>query len=329
MSTPAPPTEGTTHFGTTLRVTAEAVELRDRSYRLDTIRSARAAKVRSNRTMLAALVVFTAFVLPIFYISLRIVLDADPKFLWNGFGIAAMLLGLAINAAFFIGLVVLYRSTMKGWHYVYLARVQRKLWYTDIAASLRPEPIDQVVFAVNQALNRVSSGGAPLPQEPATLYYEEHSVRIEDDSLEVDGQAYPTGNVVYASHDAVSVTPWYILAFNHGWYFLIIGIYSTLSRNLSSTAALVLIVGVAVGLVLIVLSAGRVVQHVNRDKHPPIGVVYECKLHTAKETRLAFVSTDREFVKATADAVNTAVRKQPVSTRKHTSTTGPAQQTTP
>ncbi|HEX8217655.1 MAG TPA: DUF6232 family protein, partial [Chloroflexia bacterium] len=48
MNTTAPTTEGTRLFRSPLRVTSEAVELRDRAYPLQEIKSAQVVKVRAD-----------------------------------------------------------------------------------------------------------------------------------------------------------------------------------------------------------------------------------------------------------------------------------------
>ena len=331
MNTTRTTTEDVFYFGTTLRVTTKAVELHDRSYRLDSVRSAQAIRVRSNRTMLGFLFALAAFVLVTLYLSLSIVLDLDPNLVWTGFGIIALLICLGFNLAFVIGLVIFYRSTMKSWHYIYVARLQRKLWHTDIAVSLHPEPVDRVVAAVNQALDMVRNGGTPT--EPATLYYEEHSIRIDDSGMDIDGQVYAIDTVRYASIDSVTTIPWYMLAFSHLGVFssiyLFTYIFNGIGRDVPAELRMVLFISIGVGMLLIVLAAGRFIQYVNKDKHMPASYAYECKLHTANETFLAFASVDQAFTRAAVDAVNAAVRRQAPSAKKRPSATRPSQRSIP
>ncbi len=315
QSASAPPV----YLAASLRVTAVAIELRDRSYRLDSVRSVRATRVRSNRTMLGLLIMLAVFVVATVYFSLRLILASDLIVIGTDLGNVASIICLAFNLALVIGLVIFYRATMKGWHYVYLARLQRKLWYTDIAASLRPEPLDEVVSAVSQAVRLFSRYGPP--SEPATLYVEEHSIRIEDNDINVDGQSYPTGSIIYASADAISTSPWYVLAWSYLSTFLFIKLYGTLTRIVPSEVALVLVLGIAAGLFLIWLAAGRLIQHVNKDKHYPANGAHECKLHTSSETIVALASVDREFIKEAANAVNALARGRTASIQRRPSAT--------
>lgn len=320
------PSPVASHFGTTLRVTTEAVELRDRSYRLDSVRSARATRVRSNRDTLVFIFVLAAVVLVILYVSLRIALDADPNIMWTGFGIAALLVGLSFNMVLIIGLIIFYRSAMKGWHYIYIARLQRTLWHTDIAVSFHPEPIDRVVAAVNQGLKMVRNGDAPA--EPATLYYEEHGIRVEDSGIDVDGRAYSIDAVRHAASDPVRIIPWYLLILNYLGVFFAISIFNNISEDISAYLRMALFIGIGLSMLLVLLVVGRLIQHVNKDKHMPGGGAHECKLHTASETLLVFASIDREFSRAAVDAVNAAVQKHRASSNKRQSATSASQQST-
>lgn len=326
MNTTPTPSPSATYFGTTLRVTTQAVELRDRSYRLDSVRSARATRVRSNRDTLVFIFVLAAVMLLILYVSLRIVLDADLNIMWTGFGIVALLVGLGFNLVLIICLIIFYRSAMKGWHYIYMARLQRTLWHTDIAVSFHPGPIDRVVAAVNQGLKMVRNGDAPA--EPATLYYEEHSIRVEDSSMDVDGQVYSIDALRHASSDPVRTLPWYLLILNYLGVFFAISIFNNISDDISAYLRMSLFIGIGLSMLLVLLAVGRLIQHVNKDKQMPVGSAHECKLHTASETFLIFVSIDREFSKAAVDAVNAAVRKHIPSTKRRQSATSTSQETT-
>jgi low affinity Fe/Cu permease len=232
---------------------------------------------------------------------------------------------LVFNLVAIGGLVIFYRSTRKGWYFIYIARLHRKLWYTDIAASFHPEPIEQLAMAVNQALELARVGEAQ--SEADTLYYEEQSIRLEDNSIIINGQMQSTENVKYASMDVVTGTPWYMLALSYAWIFLVASVYGTLSRSFSSTGALVLIIGVAVVVFLSMVVAGKVVQITNKDKRYSTSGAYECKLHTADQTMLAFISVDKEFVRATVDAVNAVVRSHAADS-KRPSASRPSHRTT-
>ncbi|MDQ3703827.1 MAG: hypothetical protein M3437_01145 [Chloroflexota bacterium] len=327
MNTTPTPGAVATYFGTTLRVTTAAVELRDRSYRLDNVKSVRVTRVRSNRAMFGLLFPFAAIVLGTIYFSLSMVFTSDIFALGTDLGNGAALMCLAFNLALITGLVLFYRAIMKDCHYIYLARLQRKLWYTEIAASLRPEPVDRVVASVNQALDMIRNGGAPA--EPATLYYEEHSIRIEDGSINVDGQVYTTGSLTHASIDTIGTLPWFVLALNYMWSFLFITLFNVLLRNLPSETALVLMFGIVVGICLILLAAARVIQRASKDAGKAIGNAYECKLHTANETMVAFASTDEEYTRAAVDAVTAAIRRQAPSSRRRSGTSRRSQRIIP
>lgn len=326
MSTTEPTAPRPVYFGTSLRVTTQAVELRDRSYGLDNVQSVQVTRVRSNGTMLVFLFMLAAFVLGLLFFSLKIAIDAGSKIVETSFGIAGLLIGLAFNLALISGLVIFYRTVMNGWHYIYVARLRRKRWHTDIAASFHTEPIDQVAVAVNQALSMIHNGGAPA--DLATLYYEEHSILVDDTLINVDGQVYPTNTVTYASMDTISAIPWYMLILNYIWTLVFIGIYRAVSRNLSSEMALILLFGIAIALMLMLLVATRVLQRTNKDKDYPTTGTYECKLHTADATMFGFVSVDKEYTRAAVDAVNAIARRQTASTRRPPSATRTSQRTT-
>ncbi|HEX8229978.1 MAG TPA: hypothetical protein VF826_11795 [Chloroflexia bacterium] len=323
MDTTPTSSDSTSYFGTTLRVTAEAVELRDRSYRLDSIRSARATRVRSNRLMLVFLVMFASFVVALIYYSLQMVLAGNIIIIGTDLGNAAALVCLAFNVAFVVGLAIFYRSTMKSWHFIYLARLQRKLWYTDIAASLHPGPITQVVAAVNQALEISRNEGAQA--ESTTLYYEEHSVRVDDSVISVDGQDYPAGRFTFVSMDPVNTLPWYLLGVSYSGGYFLLYLYTAVSPDGPGEFNFIAFAGFLTGVLLIALAAGRIIRHVNQDGGKPSGGTYECKLHNVNETVVAFASVDREYTKAAVDAINVVVRKQTAVSGKRSSTTRPSQ----
>jgi hypothetical protein len=209
---------------------------------------------------------------------------------------------------------------MEGWYYIYVARLRRKLWYANISASLSPGPVEQIATAVNQALSILRNGAAPA--EPASLYYEEHSILVNDSGINVDGQVYPTNTITYASIDSIGALPWYMLVLNQIWYLVLIGIYSTLSRIIPSDMALVLMFG----MLLILLVVARVLQRMNKD-YSTSGT-YECKLHTANETIVAFASVDMEYTKAAVDTVNAVARRQTTPTRTPPSASRPSRRIT-
>jgi hypothetical protein len=104
-------------------------------------------------------------------------------------------------------------------------------------------------------------------------------------------------------------------------------LYTAVSPDAPGEFKFIAFAGFLTGVLLIALAATRIIRHVNRDVEKPSDGTYECKLHNANETVVAFASVDREYTKAAVDAINVVVRKQLALGSKRSSTTRPSQRT--
>lgn len=323
MNTTAPTTEGTRLFRSPLRVTSEAVELRDRAYPLQEIRSARVVKVRADslglRLGIMALAYFlgTVLVLLVRYLT-QIAANGAPLFqLPQGYSaftaesdstLKTMIFVLAL--AGLTGLFVLSKLRSLGGRYLYAANLRSPFWSSMIAASKDERAMGQIVAAVSMAL-RERSGNQPhapgASGELATYYQDENVVTIDDTWLELPGKSYPVSNLHFATAYPVVGQSMRDTFTNSGLVGLALGILNGMTGDPQAQ-------GVLWGPLVLYLLLGVVISGflflVNKRKGGPLAIIHVCWLRTAREDNIAFYSIDRGYTEQVVRAINETVRRR-------------------
>lgn len=323
MNTTAPTTEGTRLFRSPLRVTSEAVELRDRAYPLQEIKSAQVVKVRADsltlRLGIMALAYFlgTALVLLARYLT-QVTRNGAPLFqLPQGYSaftadsdstLKTIIFMLAIAAL--VGLFVASKLRSISGRYLYAANLRSPFWSSIIAASREEKAVGQVVAAVSMALRERSGNIHPAPNtphtpaEPEIYYQDENAVSINDTSLEVQGKSFPVSSLHFATA------------------------YPVVGQSIRDTFTSTGLVGLAFGALngissdpqvrevpwvplIIYLLAGAAISGflflVNKRKGGPLAIIHVCWVRTAREDTVAFTSIDQGYTEQVVRAINEAV----------------------
>ena len=323
MNTTIPTTGDTQSFRSPLRVTSEAVELRDRSYPLGEVRSAQVVKVRADslglRLGIMAMFYFlgTALVLLVRYF-VQISQNGAPLFqLPSGYSAFTANSDSTLRTTFFVfviagllGLYVLSRvRSIKG-RYLYAANLRSPFWSTIIAASRDEQPVVQVVASVNMALKEKAGGIQAAPSqtqgsEPEVYYESDNAVTVDDNWVELPGKSYPLASLHFATAYPVvgqSIRDTFI---NSGVIGGVLGVLNGLTSDPQVRGVpwepwvLYLLAGIAI-------SAFQFL--INKRKGGPLAIIHVCWLRTAKEDFVAFTSIDRGYTEQVVRAINQAVR---------------------
>ncbi|MDQ5824556.1 MAG: DUF6232 family protein [Chloroflexota bacterium] len=329
MNTTVPTTNGTRLFRSPLRVTSEGVELRDRTYQLQEIRSAQVVRIRADSlglrlgvmacayflgTALVLLVRYfiqiaangaTLFELPIGY-TRTATADSDST-------LGTLIFMLAL--AGLMGLFVAFRLRSLGGRYMYAANLRSPFWSTIIAASRDEEAMNEVVSAVQQALREKaqdaqSSAAANATRETARpqVYYEnENTISIDDTWLELPGKSYPVASLHFAAAYPVMAQSIRDTFTNSGLIGVAFGVFNGLTsdpqlRELPMLPlVLYLLAGAAISVFLFM---------VNRRKGGPLAIIHVCWIRTAYEDAVAFTSIDQGYTSQVVRAINETVHRR-------------------
>jgi hypothetical protein len=328
MNTTAPTTNGTRLFRSPLRVTSQAVELRDRKYPLQEIRSAQVVKVRADslglRLGIMALAYFlgTALVLLVRYFT-QIAANGAPLFqLPQGYSaftadsdstLKTMIFVLALAAL--MGLFVANKLRSLSGRYLYAANLRSPFWSTIVAASRDEAPVGQVVSAVKQALREKADATQPSSGENATqegagpevYYQDENTVSIDDTWVELPGKSYPVAGLHFATAYPVVGQSIRDTFTNSGLVGLAFGVLNGLSSDPQVRE-------VAWGPLVVYLLAGAVISGllflVNKRKGGPLAIIHVCWLRTAHEDAIAFTSIDQGYTEQVVRAINETVHRR-------------------
>lgn len=325
MNTTTPTTDGAQLLRSPLRVTNEAVELRDRSYPMGEIRSAQVVKVRADslglRLGIMAMFYFlgTAVVLLVRYL-VQVSQNGAPLFqLPPGYSAFTADSDSTLRTTFFVvvvaglaGLYVLSRvRSLKG-RFLYAANLRSPFWSTIVAASRDEQPMLQIVAAVNMALKERSSSIVASPgsatearTEPETYYESDNAVTVNDSWVELPGKSYPLASLHFA-------TAYPVIGQSIRDTFINSGIIGTALGVLNGLTSDPQVRGVPWEPFVLYLLAGAAISGfqflVNKRKGGPLAIIHVCWLRTAREDFIAFTSIDRGYTEQVVRAINQAIR---------------------
>ncbi|MEA2573162.1 MAG: hypothetical protein QOH93_460 [Chloroflexia bacterium] len=328
MNTTAPTTGDARLFRSPLRVTSEAVELRDRAYPIQEIRSAQVVKIRADslglRLGIMAFAYFlgTALVLLVRYL-MQIAANGAPLFqLPQGYSaftadsdstLKTMLFVLAI--AGLVGLFVASRVRSLSGRYLYAANLRSPFWSTIVAASREEAPVGQVVSAVKQALREkaeslqpsADTNATPEGAQPEVYYQEENTVSIDDTWLELPGKSYPVSSLHFATAYPVVGQSIRDTFTNSGLVGLGFGVLNGLSSDPQVREV------AWVPLVLYLLAGAAISGFfflVNKRKGGPLAIIHVCWVRTAHEDTVVFHSIDQGYTEQVVRAINETVHRR-------------------
>ena len=205
--------EQSAYFGTTLRITNEAVELPDRSYNLSSVDAARVHKINSKRSALVVFVFLAAVGVYLLYETASIILGRDKESADSWISQTVLGACLVVDVAVAVGLFMLYRSIVRGTHYIYVAKLHSRIWSTVIAASASAKGIQGIVDTVNATL--AARQKEETPSETRTIYYSEQWIKIGDNSIDSENGTYPLDDVRFASVFLISTENLAIIYLTH------------------------------------------------------------------------------------------------------------------
>lgn len=319
MNTTVPTTGGTRLFRSPLRVTSEAVELRDRKYPLQEIRLAQVVKVRADslglRLGIMALAYFigTALVLLLRYLT-QIAANGAPLFeLPEGYSAFTADSDSTLKTIVFVlalaGLVALFvvnKLRSLGSRYMYAANLRSPFWSTIIAASRDDKVIVQIVAAVKQALHARSSSSQPAP-EPEVYYQDDNAVSVDDTWVELPGKSYAVSSLHFATAYPVVGQSIRDTFTSSGLVGLALGTLNGMTSDPQvrevpwTPLVLYLLAGAAISGFLFL---------VNKRKGGPIAIIHVCWLRTAHEDAVAFTSIDQGYTEQVVRAINETVHRR-------------------
>lgn len=329
MNTTVPTTNGARLFRSPLRVTSEGEELRDRTYRLQEIRSAQVVKIRADSlglrlgVMACAYFLGTALVLLVRYF-IQIAANGATLFeLPIGYTRTATAdsdstLGTLIFMLVLAGLMALFtasRLRSLGGRYMYAANLRSPFWSTLISASRDQESMERVVSAVQQALREKAGDPQPSPTGNATpeadgpvVYYEdENTVSIDDTWLELPRKSYPVASLHFAAAYPVIAQSIRDTFTNSGLVGLALGVLNGMTTDPQVREVpwvplvLYLLAGAAISVFLFT---------VNKRKGGPLAIIHVCWVRTAYEDAVAFTSIDQGYTAQVVRAINETIHRR-------------------
>ena len=334
MNTTAPITEGTDLFRSSLRVTSEAVELRDITYPISSIKSVEVLPVVANKGDWGFGIYFFDMVG-----SLQIGNLAVDLRIWE-LQVTAQgwaILFSAVAAYLFMAYLLrwLYNRSRKYWRYIYAADLNTDYGRTLVAASHDEIYITHIVSTINAALaelrkvkhltgegesgDKALSGNAALHngQSLRTPMLYDNYFRISD-YVEVPGWSALLSDVRYANKTRLEgrdnhfgIRPWQPLL------FLVFGVTIKTGSRLFPDPLFIAVSIVMAIIILLSLWA----RSKNKLKKGPqtIDYIYIARLGVAGNDMPVLISVDHGFVDKFVTSITEVVRKRTASTRKPTS----------
>lgn len=307
----------TLQISSPIRVTSEAVELRDRQYPLRGIGAARVVRVRPDNfsvrlgAMAFAYCLGSLAVLLVQYFA-ELVRNGGQLFqIRSGYSLFTAASDNTFKTILFVlavllvvGAFLISRLVSIGKNYLYAASLRSPLWGTTIAASQDRAPIEELVSAVNRALNEKRQGG--VAGETSVYYDEQNAAGIDDTWLELPGNTYAVASLKFATSYTIQAQPLIDTIKSFGAVGLLLGVLNALTGNPTSNE-------IPWGPFVLYLALGALASGfillVNRSRGGPLGIIYVCHLRTVYEEVTAFISMDRVYTNSIVVAINRAVTR--------------------
>lgn len=343
MNTTAPTAEGTNLFRSPLRVTSEAVELRDITYPMSAIKSVEVLPVVTNKGGWE----FWIFLFDM-VCSLQIGDLAVEQRVWEMrmTGQDVVILVSAVAAFLSISYLLrwLYKKAHEKWQYIYAADLNTDYGKTLVAASHDRTYIAHIVATISAALVKhrqitkpareetpgnnspVNAAGLQHTQSLQTTALYEHYFQIGDGYVEVPGWSAAMTDVRYASKRKIegrnndfSVRPQRPLEFLAMGVTLKIGI--ELSPDLFFT-----MLSIALAIIIVISLWARSRSKLQKGPRT-IDYIYIASLGVAGKDVPVLISIDHGFADKLVSIVNEVIGRRGASTRKPESAAGRSQGT--
>ncbi|MDQ3703828.1 MAG: hypothetical protein M3437_01150 [Chloroflexota bacterium] len=336
MNTPTPPIEGTNLFRSPLRITADAVELRDIAYPMSSIKAAEVLPVVTNRGGWG----FGIFVFDMFG-SFQVGNVAVELRVWEGRPAAQewVLLFTAASAYLLVAYLLrwLYKRSQRNWQYIYAASLDTNYGMTMVAASHDGTYIARIVADINAALAahkevvkppaRKEDGWKTFDSGPtrqdhksthAPILYDNY-FRISDSYVEVPDWSAPLADVRYAAKSKLEGWPSFSgIDPRRPLVFLTMGVTLKIGFELWRDVTMIAVAILVAMLILLALWGRR--KSKDEKELPTMDYVYIALLSVAGKDVPAIISTDRGFVDKLVSSINEIVQERRTPTRRPTST---------
>ncbi|HEY0070130.1 MAG TPA: hypothetical protein VGE04_09210 [Chloroflexia bacterium] len=305
------------HYSSPLRITAEAVELRDIAYPLPAIKSAEVIQVATNKGNwdfgIFFFDIFGSFLVGDVLLELRI---------WERPVTAQDLARLFATAAAYLLIAYLlrwlYKRRRKSWPYIYTADLSTDYGRTMVAASSDKTYIENIVSNVSAAI-------AGHLEAPVTY---DNYFRVDDSKVSVPGWSAPISDIKSASRTKLQGRNYYLAT--AAWQpvvILVLGATIKVQAKLLDPNFFPAVWGTLIAILLFanwwVSGRKRVKGGVPTINHIHVGWVY-----TGGNTVPVLMSIDYGFVDKFVTSINETVRKRSASTRKPTNSTRSTRSTT-
>lgn len=325
MNTISATTPHTLQISSPIRVTGEAVELRDRAYPIHEIESAQVVEVVPSQTTWNNRIVGTAIYTLVF--ATRSFVEQRP---WASNGLAGIVAWFLPVVAVILIIAtcvwIWYRVSRKNWQHMYVASLDMTLGKTAIAASYDQRDVENIVAEVSRALAQAHSKPQPSLDAPADLR--------GDVNTDLPNVLYSNENSIYIDSNHLTVEGSYSLPVSRLRFTRISQAEPKSPTKLASSIQSVILGGITVAIMSLVIASDKshyagwilgiiclfvlarfLFIFLRRDKarpqFEPLTTIYICTF-TTDINNPGLVSVDKGYIDRFAVSVNAAVREQNV-----------------
>ncbi|MDQ3929305.1 MAG: hypothetical protein M3328_09175 [Chloroflexota bacterium] len=319
-------------YSSPLRISSDAVELRDLVYPMADVKSVDIVSVPLNKGLWEYGGSFYEIVG-----ALQLGRLWEDSKVWEGrVGASELALLLAATGAYVaIDYLLrwLHKRATKTWRYVYAAQLDTEYGKTFIAVAHDKTYIEKIAMTVATAITRhqesAQSTAAPqLMESPETPVIYENYFRIDDGNISITGWSTPLSEVKYANLRRLSpgnvfsvYAPWMLVP------YLVVFVLMRLTFTLPDLT--IVPIGYALVIALLLFLAWRTERRMRRKRGvPTANYIYVGNVTVTGGDIPALVSMDYGFVQKFVSCVKEAVSRHKASTRRPASTNRPSQRTT-
>jgi hypothetical protein len=329
---------GVQQYSSPLRISSEAVELRDITYPMSDVKAAKVMPVATNYGLWSNGIRFYDIVGAIEVVRLW----ADSR-IWE-VQVDAQRLALpaaATVAYLFVAYLLrwLYDKISKKWHSIYAAYLMTEYGWTFIAASYDKAYVEQIVATVTATLEEhrkktpsaaQAESAAPTSGQGADLFSSgllqtpvvyENYFRLDDINISAPDLSMPISNVLRASITKVYGGKNFVV--EDVWWPVLFLLLTAAMRALFivGSATVLAVVYVPVAAIIIFLVWNADIKKRPKKRAPTANYIYIGKLHMPGKSMHALVSIDYGLADKFVSSVNEAARKHKASPGRSTPAT--------
>ncbi|HEX8600046.1 MAG TPA: DUF6232 family protein [Chloroflexia bacterium] len=312
MDAIAPPTGSSVqYFSSPVRVTTEAVELRDRSIPMDKVNHAKLIKVVPGGPSWGDWLITGGFFGSL--LGLGSLLNSG---IWQSGLHIEKLVELGVAALVIVAGVVVLR-----WLYLRASKAEEGLTYYAVILDLKKKSVTLAAYEdeqraqelVNAVENAKAGKDSTTHQGPETLYQADNTVAISHDGVTINnGALIPTWRLRVAYKNKIEASPSTNITNIKTTFLKAVGVgaalalAATLARPFADVIGLYLALAcwsiIGIGLIATFISWLR-----DKERLQALDDIYVCRLRTDHDEFDALLTPDKQYIEAVMAAINSLV----------------------